>query len=449
MKISKQVFTKDSLNQKGAASLLVATLLSIIFTILCISLAKTNLIKFRSLEILKHSRKSYYLAESGVEDTMIRLREDITYTGKPFGQETPIGKYYSNVTRIGDVIYINAWRDYGKTYREVELSVTMLYELAPIATKATYMSDTFSIKGPNSRIRGDVWTNDDFVVEEYSIIEGNLSAAGKGSQAVNWVWDGVVGGSPTKEGGKVIDNPETEDVIEGNITAFDTVKVSGSGSYVQGNVISNRGVEEIYGGIIGGSSIPNAGLTWEDIPVPNFDFKNYKQEAIAKGTYFSNQNQFSSYLASLDNGIERRFPDNLYYVASGAVKIYKGSPVYLNGLLIVEDNLDIYCEWHQDVARNLPALIAGKDLKILRYGGSPSGPVEITGIVYSGKKIELYREDPSENIFIDGAVWAGDDIFISGNTFIKYNRDIAANVTGFDFVTGVTKISKNYWREVY
>jgi cytoskeletal protein CcmA (bactofilin family) len=453
----KQVYMCVKKQEEAVASLVIVSVMSLVFVSISIAITRTNLITFTTVENLKNSRHSYYLSESGLEDTMIQLEENLSYDGNPAGEVTPIGTYTSLVSHIGTVYTVQATGSEGKTKRTVQLSITVSYELAAVTTKATYMADTFLIRGDNARIEGDVWTNDDFNVEENAVVYGNLSAAGKGSAAVNRVWDGVIGGDPDVVGGKVIDNPETTEETEGNILGWDDVTISGSGSYVEGNVTSNDGIEVINSAVVDGVITEDAGLVWEDIPVPNYNYSTYKQQAIADGKYYATQQDFAAYLDSLDalsGGTERRLPDGLYYIENGAVKIYPGSPMYLNGSIIAEDNIYIYCEFYQTMTNNIPALVAGKDVHIESYynqvSGSyeGSGPVRINGIVYAGKKAYLKRFRTEDDTIIDGAMWAGDDVFVEDNTFIKYNETYASDVMGFDFVTGITDLSTNSWEEV-
>jgi len=450
----KQAYMYVKTNQQAVASLVIVSVMSLVFVSISLAITRTNLITFTTVENMKNSRHSYFLSESGLEDTMIQLEENLSFDGSPLGEVTPIGTYYSTVNHVGNDYTVTSSGSQGNTKRSVQLSITVSYEIAEVTTKATYMADSFLIRGVGSKIRGDVWTNDDFNVEEDAIVEGNLSAAGKGSAAVNRIWDGVIGGDMGIQGGQVLDNPDTSEEIEGNIVAWDDVTVSGSGAYVEGNITSNDGVEVINNGLVGGTIVEDAGLEWEDIPVPNYDYSVYKDQAIAEGTYFTNQNQFSSYLDSLDDGDERRFPDGLYYIENGAVKIYAGSPVYISGSIIVEDDLYIYSEWHHTMTNDIPAIVTGKDLHIVNNYNQGSGsydnagPVRINGIVYAGKKAYLERYRAADDTIIDGAVWAGDDVFIENYTFVKYNDTYATDVQGFDFVTGITDLNKNSWNEV-
>lgn len=445
MKIFKRRFIKDRLEEKGFSSILVMTIITIVLTMLSIGITRTNLLGFKSLELLKNTRKSYYLAESGLEDSIFLLYENVRYPGDPTGIVTPIGTYYSDINSIGELYSVLSWADERETRRKLLLNASIEYSEAAIVTKATYMSDFFVIRGEGSHIRGDVWTNDDFRVGEYALVEGNLAAAGKGSQAVNWIWDGVVGGDPNIDGGDIVDNPTTTEIVEGNVLVWDTVHISGSGSWVENDVTSNENVEIMFGAQVGGTVTEDADTEWDEIPVPVFNYADYKADAVEKGTYFANQQGFLAYLNSLDDGEERRLPEDLYYVENGAVKIDGGTPVYLDGLLVVEDNLYIQCEWHQTALNDLPALVAGKDINIINEG-VPAGDVRITGIVYANKRIDLYRLFEDEDIIIDGAVWAGDDIFIEENTYVIYNVDVQF-VQGFGFVNGITDIDKNNWAE--
>ncbi|MDD3647138.1 MAG: polymer-forming cytoskeletal protein [Candidatus Dojkabacteria bacterium] len=448
----KQIFIKDNNGEKGAATLLVVTVVTAIIVTISIALARSNLIQFQSVENLKNSRHVYYLSESGIEDTLLQLEENINYTGNLSGEITPIGTYYSEVDALGDDYTITSWVSENQVRREVSLNITLSYELAEVTTKATYMADFFWINGEDARIRGDVWTNDDFEIVENGVVEGNLAAGGKGSMAVNWVWDGIIGGNPTLTGGQVIDNPDTPKA-DGNINAADAVKVSGPTAYVEGNVTSDSYVWEIFGGTIDGDIAEYASQTWDPIPVPSFDFSEFESQAVQKGTYFSSANSFLTYLESIDDGNERRLTDDVYYIDNGALKIPAGSPVYLDGLLVVEDNLYIYSEWYQTAQGGLPAIVSGKGIEIANkfnlwsWNYDYAGPVRIEGIVFAEKDVSLFRTYSNEDIIINGAVWAGDDVFIMEHTFINYDLD-PLNVNGFDFVSGISDLQKNYWREI-
>lgn len=449
----KQVLTIDKNNQKGIALLMTVSILALVFVAISISITRTNLVNFQTVEILKNSRSSLYHAESGVEDTMIQLEENLSYPGNPTGEVTPALTYFSQVDKLGNLYDVTAWAIEGDTRRQVTFNLNISFDIPAVTTKAAYMADFFWISGEGARVRGDVWTNDDFDIIEGAVVEGNLGSSGKGSFAVNWVWDGVVGGNPALQGGRVLDNPDTTDVVEGNIIAYDSVRVSGPSAYVQGNVTSNDYVWEMFGGNIAGTITQYAGYEFQQIPVPIFEFSTYQQLAITQGTYFNNANQFENYLDSIDNGTERRLADDIYYVKSGAVKVEAGSPVYLDGLLVVEDNLYIYSEWYQVAQNDLPAIVCGKDLNIqnkfnfFTWNYDYSGPVRITGIVFTEKDIDIFRTFNTEDIIIEGAAWAGDDIYIGEHSYVHYTLD-PLNIEGFGFVTGISGLEEHYWEEV-
>jgi hypothetical protein len=449
VKILEQVFKNG---ERGVASLIVVIVLSMAFIAISIAMARTNLVNFQSIEMMKSSRKSYYLAESGVEDSLEQLVRNINYPGNPSGEITPIGTYNSTIEHTGNVYSISSSSENNKTYRIVNLNVTIVYMVAPVSTKSTYMADFFVMYGEGARVRGDVWTNDDFDLIYSAVIEGNLYAAGKGSMAVNWVWDGAPFGNPSLQGAQVKDNPDTPEP-DGNLVAYDNVKVSGPHAVVEGNVTSNKNVYRLFGGTINGTITQNAGTVWVPIPVPVFSFDQYKQQAIAQGTYFSNANSFTNYLNSIDNGVERRLPGSLYYVDGGALKIYAGHPVYLDGLLVSKDDIYIYCEWHQSAQGGLPALVSGKSIHIenkynlFQLKFDPAGPVRINGIIFANKSITLFRTFSNEDIIIEGAVWAGDDISVQTHSYVHYNVD-TMNIQGFNFVNGISDVQKNYWREI-
>lgn len=453
MKNFKQALKKGkfSIQQNGVATLTLVLVIAILFLSISISISKSNLINFKSLEDVKNSSHSYYLSESGIEDSLIQLEENIDYSGNPGGETTPIGTYFSTIQKLGNNYTISANSTNGYTYRTVALNISLAYSLAPVVTKAVYMADFFQLSGEGAKIIGDVWTNDDFDIIAYGELEGNLTAAGKGSMAVNWVWDGTPFGDPLIPGGKILDNPDTPDA-EGNVLVADTIKISGPQAYIQGNVVSDHYVWRLFGGTVGGTITQNANTQWQQIPVPNFDFNEYKDQAIQKGTFFSNANSFSNYLSSIDNGTERRLTEDIYYVGNGALKVEAGSPVYLNGLLVIEGDIYIYSEWHQEAQNGLPAIVAGNyihienkfNFKTLKY--DHAGVVRISGILFAQKDINLFRTFADEDIIIEGAAWAGDDTFIGTHTIIDYNID-PLNVNGFDFVNGISDLTKNYWRE--
>ena len=438
-------------DEKGVAAIVMVVVIGMALLLVTTAIASTNLSVFQTIEGFKSARSNYYLAESGAEDSLILLIDDINFNGYPLGLTTPFGLYYSTVDSIGENHVITSWALDNQNYRKVKTSINAIYDYEPVVTKATYMADFFVIMGEGARVRGDVWTNDDFDIGWLGTVEGNLTSIGKGSMAVNWVWDSVNGGDPSRIGGKVVDNPDTAE-IEGNIFAFDDVKISGPNTYVSGNVVSNGLVLEIFGGDVQGTITNNAGLTYDNIPVPVFDFEIYQDQAIAEGRYYNNSNTFGNYVDSLDNGETRTLPDGVYYIKNGVVKIGPGSPVYLNGTLVVEDNLKINCAWYHNSLNNLPALVSGKQISIINkfdlgdLDYDYAGPVRINGVVYAETRIDLFRDNADEDIIIDGAVWAGDDIFILDHSFVNYD-DTVKNTGGFGFASGISGIEKVYWIE--
>lgn len=446
----RQLLQKD--NSSGVAAIVIVMFVGAVMGNIAISIASTNLNVFESIEYIRQSRRSFYLAESGVEDSILQLEDDLAFSGNPAGEIIPTGTYFSDISNLGSTYTVSTSARRGDTLRSHEATLVIEFSTAPVATKASYMADFFYLGSDNATVRGDVWTNDDFDINEGGVIEGNLTSLGKGSFAVNWVWDGIIGGNPSVPGGRVIDNPETSEV-EGNVFAEDTIRVSGPTALVTGDAISNNNVFEIFGGTIEGSITQNAGLEYDDIPVPTFDYEFYEQLAITNGTYFSNGNAFENYVDSFDDGDTRTLPDGVYYVKSGAVQFEGGSDIHLNGTLIAEGNIDIRSGWFQVAQNDLPAIVGGQEVQISNkfnfFGGYQfAGPVRITGIVFSEKDVDVFRTFPGEDIIVDGGVWSGDDIFIRDNSFIKYNPDVL-EVDGFGFATGISGITKLDWEEVY
>ena len=52
----------------------------------------------------------------------------------------------------------------------------------------------------------------------------------------------------------------------------------------------------------------------------------------------------------------------------------------------------------------------------------------------------------NEDIIIEGAVWAGDDISVETHSYVHYNIN-TMDIQGFNFVNGISDVQKNYWRE--
>lgn len=426
------------LNEKGQVAIIAIIVISLLLVSVVFAISKISLTNYEMSDISLHATQAYFLAESGLEDAIYRMKSDINYAGGSY--ETPIGDYSITVTNMGTYYTIRSEGVSNDVVRAVTSDVTISVESERITDYTVFGGDDVWMYWGNAVVNGDVWANDDINFSSNAIVNGNVTSAGRGSFFTSWVTSSA----------KIQDNPATATIVEGNLWSVNDIKVTTS-ARVSGDAYSEGGIYELLGGNVVGSLHEYDDLLDETvrIDVPSFDFDTYKALAQSQGTYYSTATQFENYVKGRDNGSTRALPDGVYYIENGNVFFNPGHPIVLNGSIVTEGEIRFYCGITVNALNNLPAIAAAKDMEFRDYGWPTYGGdnVTINGVLFSERSVILRHDHSDKLIQVNGAAWGGDDLRIENAAEVNFLEDVVKNVDGFGFTSRPGEVTIDNWRE--
>lgn len=426
----------DRNNEQGQVAIIAIIVVSMMLISVVFAISFIAVTNYQTAGVNSVSVQAYFLAESGMEDALIHLRRDLLYSGGTYDSE--VGTYTITVDKSGNDYTVRSEGSCGDVVRVITASLSINIQTEEITKYVAYGSDDVWMYWSNATVHGDLWANDDINFTDDSKVYGNVTSAGRGSFFTSWVnW-----------GAEILDNPDTTDVVEGNIWSVNAIKVWGG--HIHGDAYSENWIDAFWGGQIDGNEYEYQDLSnvTERIEVPLFDFALYEDEAKSAGTYFSTSVQFESFVNGLDDGDTRTLPDGVYYIENGNIKFEPGSKIVLNGTIVTEGDITFYCGVEINALNDLPAIVAQKDLGFLDYGWPWYGGdlVTINGVLYSERDINLRHNDGGGKITVNGAAWAGDDLRIEEDTDLIYDPNVV-NTNGFGFLSSTDNIQLHDWQE--
>ncbi len=424
--------------EKGQVAIIAVLVVSLIMVSVVFAISKMSLDNYEMADLSLSSTQAYFLAESGIEEGIYRLKDDLNYTGGNY--DTPIGNYVIEVTDNTTYYTVRAEGHVGGVVRAITANLSISVESAKITGYSAFAGDDVWMFWSNAIVNGDVWANDDVDFSSNSTVYGDVISAGRGSYFTSWVSDHA----------SILDNPATADRVEGNFWSVNQIRVILEGR-VAGDAYSENEIITLLGGHIDGTEYPDQDLTAETerIEVPMFDFSTYEAQAQAGGTFYATATQFENYVNSRNDGSTRTLPDGVYYIRNGNVFFNPGPPIVLNGSIITEGEIRFYCGVQINAQNNLPALAAAKDAEFRDYGWPTYGGdfVTINGVLYSERDIILRHDSSGKLIEVNGAAWAGDDLRIENSSTVNFLPEVTQNVIGFGFTVEPGQVSIDNWQE--
>ena len=287
--------------QKGAALLMSIILILSVALIIGLGL---SFLSFNSLANIQHrikSTQSYYAAEAGLEDSLLRLKTGLNYLDS---NTLAVGDSTTDIEiagLIGGSRTIVATADTDSRIRKVSATLTINTDQVSFFYGAQ-AGDGGILMGNNSRIEGNVFSN------------GSIVASGGGSGEITDT--ATVAGNGNKiEDINVGGDAYTHTCTDSNIT--------GDLNYVSGGSIQNC----TYGTLV--DIGPNEILP-ADLPIPSEKIIEWKNEGIAGGT-------FSGDYILAGGETESLGPIQV----TGNMTLDNNSTVNITGLIYVQGNLTI------------------------------------------------------------------------------------------------------------
>ncbi|MBL8014779.1 MAG: hypothetical protein JNK26_01160 [Candidatus Doudnabacteria bacterium] len=406
---------------KSQASIAIVSALAIILVVVSLLTATISVNQYRSQGTSVLATRSQIFMDAAFEEALIRLKRNSNYVGETYTSEdgvviqiaianTGVNERQVTVTTINQPVR-----------RQLIATVSISGQANLLEDYAVFAGENVQLVKSSARLRGNLWSNDNVDLDEGTLVEGNVAAAGQGN------------GSNTsiRNGARVQDNPLTTE-IEGNVGAIDRIRITNNG-YVQNVALSKVAVNITSGGYAG-QAIVNSGLSVPTIQIPSFKFDDYKQVAINAGTYYTTPQQFLNFLTlngnTMSGGVHYIDSTSTLTFASGTTYNLTGT-IISNGQIIVES-----LNYTHNAGSDLPAIAAKDDVFFLDQN-SCDCRATVTGIIFSQQEIRFKHDQYSGPLTyavnITGAAWAGDAAFIEDRSSLTVDSNITANAEGFNF----------------
>lgn len=254
---SSELQTSDfRLSEKGFAALFITLLVLLVMSGIAISLAVITLGQERVSGNITKSTQSYYLAEAGVEDALLKLSKAKPFS-TPYSFSSAAGSTTVEISdQIGGARTITSAGNVSSRIRKIQV----VYQISSDAISFYYgaqVGDGGMEMGNNSEIQGNVFSNGN--VTGGGAIDNDIIVAGNGNK--------IQGGLHVK----------------GNATVHscENATVDGNLIYVSGGSVQNCTV----GGAI--STRPNQ-VDSEPLPIPQSQIDDWKSKAAAGGINTNN-----------------------------------------------------------------------------------------------------------------------------------------------------------------
>ena len=202
-------------NERGQVAIIAIIVITLILVTVVFSISFIAVTDYRIAGVGNDSVQAYFLAESGMEDALIHLRRNLLYAGGTY--DLDVGTYVITVNKNGNDFTVRSEGYVGDAVRVVTTSLTINIQTESITEYVAFGGDDVYMYWWNAVVEGDLWANDDINFTNDSKVYGNITSAGMGSFFTSWVnW-----------GANILDNPNTADIIEGNIWSVNSLKVWG------------------------------------------------------------------------------------------------------------------------------------------------------------------------------------------------------------------------------
>lgn len=411
---------KKDFNQKGVIIILVFLIMGLLFLLgayfLSFAVVETKISSSQ-----KQAGKTYYIAESGINEAIWKLKNDITlldgdsqwaddfidpnknpyldgsYWSASFTHSFEGGSYsvsIQNTARGKGIITAVSTvpLDGGKTSQRIVKTAVFKALASPIENSGIFTggaSENIDIDLSNIRVnKGNLFCNNNLNISWFSNIDIN-------------------------------DNPDTEDILEGQILVANNFKNLLSNIDSTAICAKNSCTQNCSGYSPGLTSCPPDSVS---VPIVNFDgsdqysFKTRAQnaeslglcQALCNGNPCStkcvfSQNEFEDILWDIGQGGTLTLNNQITYV-TGTIDLKGGKTLIINGTLVSDDNIYIgkSIKWTKggqqhygfsQIAVNRPledgpsGILAKRKINFDAY--SSFYPINITGIVYSNDEIRI------------------------------------------------------------
>ncbi|MCA9382528.1 hypothetical protein KC660_03925 [Candidatus Dojkabacteria bacterium] len=423
--------------EEGLSTVIVVVIIGVLILLFSASLSVTTILGTTASFDQINSDSTYYLAESGLEDTLRILQLNTAYD--PGTVVSPIGEYEIEGSVLGDGSYeLIAKTEKKSTVRRSAVTYVPVSsgppEVAPYAMFAgeelAFVHNSNS-SGRKGSVKGDLYAKDSIRVVRFIV------GWSDGSQQTTMISTGNYGqgGGIGQSKDQLYKNSET---YYTNFYTLNDVSTHNSATASHLTVYyRDHNIQSIS--LPSGSNntkIEDPTILESELTNPQFDFDSActLQTGESESIYtYTDSDSFKTHIIATNGALE----DGVHCIETGDVTVNTGKNVTLNGSIVVKDGfLIILDELSLNDIYNLPVvaskgrLVLGNDGTYMRANLPAPHSAEITGTIYASDDVTIgnYGSDGSTttpSFKMEGAIWAKKNLYvIQSNSIKNLNLDI-------------------------
>ncbi len=283
-------------NQRGAALLISIIIILTVSLLIGLSLSFLTLDSAANAQTKIKSAKSYYLAEAGIEDALLRLRNDMQIASSYTVNDGDNSATIEITDPIGGSRTITSQGNSDNRFRKVSVTYSITADEVNFFYGAQ-AGEGGVLMGSNSQIQGNVFSN------------GSISGNGEITDTA----------TVANNGNLIEDVTINNDAYVHSCTDSDII---GTLYYVSGGTIDNC----TYGNLV----VLENQIDPEPLPIPEQQINDWKAEAEAGGVIYGD------YTVS-DNETDSLGPVKI----TGNLTVYNNSLLNMTGIIYVQGNITI------------------------------------------------------------------------------------------------------------
>ncbi len=269
---------KRKINNQSGAAMLIAVVFFLFISLAIISgLVVPSVREFRNATANINSKQSYFLAESGGEDAVYRILNNLTLASTETLTLNNNSATTTTTTLVGNVKQIISLGDVGSLQRKTTIKLkTGDGEVFKYGTQAGVGGFVFQ---NNSHVSGSIYSNGNIVGSNGAYITGDAFVAGNtGSISSICVGGTISGGACT---GATTGDAHAHTITNANVNGTIYATSSATGSTASGSIYCQTGSGNNK---VCSTSPAQADPINQDLPIPDSDIAQWQTDATAGGT---------------------------------------------------------------------------------------------------------------------------------------------------------------------
>lgn len=449
----KTSFIKKAKDESGLSTVIIVVIIGVLILLFSASLSLTTILGSSASLDQINSDSSYYLAESGLEDTLRRVQLNNAAADTDGTISTPIGDYEMTKTDVGGgVTAINAQAEKKSTVRTAQVAYTQTTSGPPAAAsyamfageELAFVHDSNS-SGRKGSVKGDLYAKDRIRVVRFVV------GWSDGSERTTMVSTGNYGqgGGIGQSNDQLYKNSETyytDFYTLNDLSKHNSAYASNLTVYYRDHTIQNISLPSGTNNI----KIEDPSILESELTNPQFDFESAcsVQSGESETIYdYANGSEFTTHVISTNGNLE----DGVHCIEEGDVTVNTGNSITINGAIVAKDGFLIILDditandiYNLPVLASKDRLVLGNDGTYMRGNLPAPHSATVNGTIYASDDIYIanYGSDGSTTtpfFEMTGAVWAKGNLYVIQANNIKnlnlniiFDQDYTMDIREFD-----------------